>query len=83
MSSHQTEQQKINARGRAIGAKIRIASGWCVEVKDGNYHATIASGWRVEAKDGNIYHVTTTSELHALIDNLEKNNEHNNNLPAS
>jgi hypothetical protein len=52
---YETEQQKINARGRAIGAKIRIARGW-----------------DVEAKDGNIYHVTTASELHALIDNLEK-----------
>jgi hypothetical protein len=55
MSIHQTEQQKINARGRAIGAKIRIARGW-----------------DVEAKDGNFYIVTTASELHALIDNLEK-----------
>jgi hypothetical protein len=52
---YETEQQKINARGRAIGAKIRIARGWYVE-----------------ATDGNIYHVTTTRELHTLIDNLEK-----------
>jgi hypothetical protein len=70
---YETEQKKINARGRAIGAKIRIASGWHVEIKDSNiYQATFASGWDVEAKDGNIYHVTTASELLALIDNLEK-----------
>lgn len=34
-----TEQQKLNARARAIGAQINVIVGWLVVDKDGNEYA--------------------------------------------
>lgn len=38
-SNAMTEQQKLNARARAIGAQINVIVGWLVVDKDGNQYA--------------------------------------------
>ena len=38
MSTHQTEQQKTNARARKIGARVNVAKGWDVTAADGTLY---------------------------------------------
>jgi len=55
-----TEQQKLNARARKLGAKITIAKGWDVQSKAGTFYRVTT------AKELN--------ELVAKLEKMEKEN---------